>query len=52
MIDHANISNMFASIINARYATMRELQEYYSIEDVHNMYEVVLVDSYNQKVLS
>jgi len=31
---------------------MRELQEYYTMEDALNLYEIIIVDNYNQRVLS
>lgn len=52
MITGANVSPMLSTIINKGSATMRELQEYYTMEDALNLYEIIIVDNYNQRVLS
>jgi len=51
MITYANFSPILGGIINARLATVRELQEFYSMNDALDMYEVMTVDNYNKRVL-
>ena len=52
MIAHANTSGMMAAIINRNMATMLQLQSYYGMEDAMNLYEIIIVDNYNQHVLN
>lgn len=35
-------------LISHKMATLRELQEYYSFEDALDMYEIILVDAWNE----
>jgi len=43
---------MFGVIMVKNMTTIKDLQEWFSMEDVLNMYEVVAVDNYNQRILS
>lgn len=38
--------------IAKKMATLRELQEYYSMDDVINLCEIATVDSYNERILN
>jgi hypothetical protein len=29
-------------------ATVKELEEYYSVEDALNMYEIIIIDNFNE----
>lgn len=37
-------------VVSARMATLRELQEHYSLEDLYDMVEVMIVDAHNRRV--
>jgi hypothetical protein len=52
LISTVNLPAMFASVISKNMATIKELQGYYSMEDVLDMYEIILVDNYNNYVLN
>jgi len=39
-------------VISARLATLRELQEYYSLRDVYDLLEVRVVDTHNKWLAS
>ena len=43
-----NISPLIAAVISHRYASMRELETYYSYEDMLNFLEIIAVDAYNE----
>ena len=45
-----NTNGILALLINKRLATLRELEEYYSWPDALNLYEVVMVQAYNDWV--
>lgn len=37
-------------IISRRMATLRDIQEYYNYEDCLAMYDIILTESYNQRI--
>ena len=39
---------MIGLLVGRNIATLRELEEYYSIEDAYNMAEILSVDGYNK----
>ena len=39
---------MFGVLISKRLATLKDLETYYSLEDVFNLIEIVQVDNYNE----
>lgn len=39
---------MIASLIGAKMATLHELSTIYSLEEARQMYEVLMVDHYNE----
>ena len=41
---------MFGVVISKNMATLRELEEYYGLEDVYTLAEIVRVNSYNEWV--
>ena len=41
-----------AYVMNARMATLHELDTVYSSADLHRMYEVIVVNAYNQAQLN
>ena len=48
--DFINISPFFYAIISEKLATLKELQEFYSIRDACDLYEVVVVGNYNKRI--
>lgn len=43
---------MIAAVVINRYATLREMQTYYSYEDMYDMLEMIRVDAYNQNLIA
>lgn len=39
---------MIGAVISKRYATLQELETYYSLEDVLNFMEIIAIDNYNE----
>ena len=44
-----NISPLIAVVISSKYATMRELEEYYNYEDLLNFIEIIAVNAFNER---
>lgn len=42
---------MMAVVISKGKATLRELEEYYSLEDLYTLYEIITVDNNNEQIL-
>ncbi len=45
---YKNIEPILGLIISKKLATLKELEEYYSLEDVINLLEIVEIDCYNE----
>lgn len=39
---------MVATIVSERLATLRELKEYYTLEEMYSLYEIIHVKRYNE----
>jgi hypothetical protein len=39
-------------VVSRKMATLLELQTHYGAEDLYNMLEILVVDNYNERVLS
>ena len=48
MIIPERVPSLVYSLISKGAATLRDLREVYTIEDAIDLYEIVLVDAYNQ----
>lgn len=42
-----NIDPLVAIIVSEHLATLRDLSEYYTLEEMYQMYEIIHVDKYN-----
>lgn len=51
LADYPNVSRVIGAVVSAKMATMRELDENYSLEDVYDMLEVVAVDAHNRRIV-
>jgi hypothetical protein len=47
-----NVPLSIAAVISSEQASLRELEEYYGLEDVYDMLEIVEVKNYNETLLS
>ena len=43
---------MVATVVSERLATLRELNEYYTLEEMYNLYEIIHVKRYNEVAFS
>lgn len=47
-MSYKNIEPILGLIISKKLATLRELEEYYSLEDVIDLLEIIEIDCYNE----
>ena len=50
-MDYPNVSGLVGTIVSHRLATLAELQTIYSYEDALDLYEVAVVNNYNENIL-
>lgn len=43
---------MVATVVSERLATLRELNEYYTLEEMYGLYEIIHVKRYNEMAYS
>ncbi len=43
-----NVDAVVAQVVQSGKATLRELREYYSMEDMYNMWEITYTAKYNE----
>jgi 5-carboxymethyl-2-hydroxymuconate isomerase len=48
--EYRNVGRAIATVVSARLAKLHELQTIYGLTDLHDMLEIVMVDSHNQRV--
>ena len=51
MIEYPTVSGLVGVVISKKMATLFELQTIYSLDDLYDMYEVILVNNYNESLL-
>ncbi len=49
-IPYSNVPRSLAMVISHRMATMHELDTVYGVEDLYDMLEILVVDSYNKSL--
>jgi hypothetical protein len=47
-MNYKNIEPILGLIISKKLATLKELEEYYSLEDVIDLLEIIEIDCYNE----
>ena len=47
-MDYTNVKGFIAAIITERFATLNELKTIYSLEDAYDLWEVIMVNRYNE----
>ncbi len=52
LVNYANIAGILGTLITYKMATLNELQTVYSLEDAYLIYEILTVNSYNERILS
>jgi len=51
LIDYPNLTGPLGCIVSSQLATLRELDEFYSLEDAYLFLDVIKVDAHNRRVL-
>lgn len=51
MIEYPTVPGLIGVVVSSQYATLHELQTVYSYEDMIDLYEIVLVNNYNERKL-
>jgi hypothetical protein len=51
LVNYANICGVLGALISAKLATLNELQTVYSLEDAYLLYEIINVNSYNERMV-
>ena len=49
MIEYPTVPGLVGAVVTSKFATLHELQTIYSYEDLVSLYEVYLVNNYNEK---
>lgn len=52
LIQYRNVSPIIGAVLSTNRASLRDLDEHYSIEDVYDLLEVAAVDAYNMRVVN
>ena len=52
LLNYRNVPRTIGMALSSNCATLHELQTVYSLEDLFDLLEVVMVDSYNTKVMT
>lgn len=52
LLEYANLPRAIGTVVSRKMATLFELQTHYGAEDLYNMLEILIVDNYNERVLS
>lgn len=50
MIHTVNLPYVIGIVVGRGHATLRDLQEYYSLEDAYNILETLYVEAYNMSL--
>jgi hypothetical protein len=51
LLDYENVPPIIGMVISSGKATLRECQEYYSLEDIYGIAEVLWIDAHNRRIL-
>ena len=49
MASYVNVPPMIGSVVNSRLATLYELETIYGIEDLYNLYEIIIIKVANEQ---
>ncbi|OMQ49987.1 transcription elongation factor GreA [Burkholderia pseudomallei] len=50
MIAYPNVPRTIGAVVSRRLATLHELQTVYGQDDLHDLLEIILVDSHNERI--
>ena len=51
MTGYVNVPPMIGSVVNSRLATLHELETVYGLEDLYNLYEIILIKTANEQAV-
>ncbi len=51
LADYPNVPGVIGQVISCGRATLHELQTVYSLEDVYDLLEIVMVDAHNARIV-
>ena len=51
-MDYPNVPGVIGAVISTGKATMRDLDEWLSVEDVYDLMEIVSVDAHNRRAVA
>jgi hypothetical protein len=51
-LEYPNVPRVIGAVVSARMATFHELDTVYGLNDVYDMWEILRVDAYNQRLLN
>lgn len=51
LLEYVNVPRTIGVVLSQKMATLHELQTVYSLEDVYDMIEIIMVDNHNQQIL-
>ena len=49
MASYVNVPPMIGSVVNSKLATLHELETVYGLEDLYNLYEIILIKTANEQ---
>lgn len=49
MASYVNVPPMIGSVVNSKLATLHELETVYGLEDLYNLYEIILIKVANEQ---
>jgi hypothetical protein len=50
-LEYLNVPRTIASVVSSGKATMRDCQEFYSVEDIYDIMEIIAVDTHNRRLI-
>jgi hypothetical protein len=50
-VEYLNVPRTIATVVSSGKATLRECQEFYSVEDVYDLLEIISVDANNRRLI-
>ena len=51
MAGYVNVPPIIGSVVNSRIATLHELESVYGLEDLYNLYEIILIKAANEQTV-
>ena len=52
MASYVNVPPMIGAVVNSRLATLHELETVYGLEDLYNLYEIIIIKVANEQKMA